>query len=452
MENAALNNISPIDGRYQKNTQSLQKYFSEAALIKYRVYIETEYFIALCRQGLPELSTISEEYLEGLKRIYQDFSEKDALRIKDIESVTNHDIKAVEYFLKEKFDILELGKYKEFVHFGLTSQDINNTAIPLSLKEGILEVILPELDKLLVKLKEMSKLWLEQPMLAHTHGQPASPTTVGKELFVFHYRLERQINQLLALPFPAKFGGATGNFNAHKAAYPDIDWNEFADSFVNKTLKLQRSEVTTQIEHYDFLASIFDGLKRICTIIIDLNRDAWSYISMNYFKQRIKEGEVGSSAMPHKVNPIDFENSEGNAGIAVALFEHLAAKLPVSRLQRDLTDSTVLRIIGVPLAHMLITIKSTIRGLDKLIINKEAINKDLEDNWMVVGEAIQTVLRRISYPEPYEKLKELTRKNTTVNKETIHSFINSLDVDQDVKDQLLKISPFNYTGILPKIE
>ena len=452
MENAALNNISPIDGRYQKITQSLQRYFSEAALIKYRVYVETEYFIALCRQGLPELSDISEEDLEGLERIYQDFSEKDALRVKEIESVTNHDIKAVEYFLKEKFDILELGKYKEFVHFGLTSQDINNTAIPLSLKEGILEVIVPGLDNLLFKLKEMSKLWLEQPMLAHTHGQPASPTTVGKEIYVFHYRLERQINQLLALPFPAKFGGATGNFNAHKAAYPDIDWNGFADSFVNKTLKLQRSEVTTQIEHYDFLASIFDGLKRICTIIIDLNRDAWSYISMNYFKQKIKEGEVGSSAMPHKVNPIDFENSEGNAGIAVALFEHLAAKLPVSRLQRDLTDSTVLRIIGVPLAHMLITIKSTVRGLDKLIINEEAINRDLEGNWMVVAEAIQTVLRRISYPEPYEKLKELTRTNTTVNKETIQGFINSLDVDNDVKDQLLKISPFNYTGILPKID
>ncbi|MBW6480691.1 MAG: adenylosuccinate lyase [Bacteroidales bacterium] len=452
MENAALNNISPIDGRYQKITHALQKYFSEAALIKYRVYVETEYFIALCRHGLPELSGISEEYLEGIKRVYQDFSEEDALRVKEIESVTNHDIKAVEYFLKEKFDRVGLGKYKEFVHFGLTSQDINNTAIPLSLKEGIMEVIIPELDNLLGKLKEMSKRWLEQPMLAHTHGQPASPTTLGKELYVFHYRLERQINQLLALAFPAKFGGATGNFNAHKAAYPDVDWNAFADSFVNKTLKLQRSEVTTQIEHYDFLASIFDGLKRICTIIIDLNRDAWSYISMNYFKQKIKEGEVGSSAMPHKVNPIDFENSEGNAGIAIALFEHLAAKLPVSRLQRDLTDSTVLRNIGVPLAHMLITIKSTLRGLDKLIINEEAINRDLEENWMVVAEAIQTVLRKISYPEPYEKLKELTRTHKTVNKEIIHSFINSLEVDQKIKDQLLDISPFNYTGILPKID
>ena len=451
MENAALNNISPIDGRYQKTTQSLQKYFSEAALIKYRVFVETEYFIALCRQGLPELSIISEESLEGLKRIYQDFSEKDALRVKEIESVTNHDIKAVEYFLKEKFDTLELGKYKEFVHFGLTSQDINNTAIPLSLKEGILQVIVPELDQLLARLKEMSKQWLDVPMLAHTHGQPASPTTVGKEIYVFHYRLERQINQLLALPFPAKFGGATGNFNAHKAAYPDIDWNAFADYFVNKTLKLQRSEVTTQIEHYDYLASIFDGLKRICTIIIDLNRDAWSYISMNYFKQKIKDGEVGSSAMPHKVNPIDFENSEGNAGIAVALFEHLAAKLPVSRLQRDLTDSTVLRNIGVPLAHMLITVKSTLRGLDKLLINEEAINNDLENNWMVVAEAIQTVLRRINYPEPYEKLKELTRTHQVVNREVIHNFINSLETDQEIRDELLKISPFNYTGILPKI-
>jgi adenylosuccinate lyase len=452
MENAALNNISPIDGRYQKITHALQKYFSEAALIKYRVYVETEYFIALCRQGLPELSGVSEEDMESLKRTYQDFSEKDALRIKEIESVTNHDIKAVEYFIKEKFDILGLGNYKEFVHFGLTSQDVNNTAIPLSLKEGIMEVIIPEIDILLAKLREMSKLWLEKPMLAHTHGQPASPTTVGKELYVFHYRLERQINQLLALPFPAKFGGATGNFNAHKAAYPDVDWNAFADFFVNKTLKLQRSEVTTQIEHYDFLASIFDGLKRICTIIIDLNRDAWSYISMNYFKQKIKEGEVGSSAMPHKVNPIDFENSEGNAGIAIAIFEHLASKLPVSRLQRDLTDSTVLRNIGVPLAHMLITIKSTIRGLDKLIINEEAINRDLEENWMVVAEAIQTVLRKINYPEPYEKLKELTRTHKTINKEVIHSFIDSLDVDQKTKDQLFGISPFNYTGILPKID
>lgn len=452
MENPALNNISPIDGRYQRATQPLQRFFSEAALIRYRVFVEIEYFIALRKLNLPELQSIGEEMTAPLRNIYQNFDQNDALRIKEIEKITNHDIKAVEYFIKEKFDQLGLQDYKEFVHFGLTSQDINNTAIPLSLKEGILDVIVPALDQLLAILKQMSQQWLEVPMLAHTHGQPASPTTVGKEVYVFHYRLERQINQLLALPFPAKFGGATGNFNAHKAAYPDVDWNDFADRFVNNTLKLKRSEVTTQIEHYDFLASIFDGLKRICTIIIDLNRDAWSYISMNYFKQKIKEGEVGSSAMPHKVNPIDFENSEGNAGIAVALFEHLSAKLPISRLQRDLTDSTVLRNIGVPLAHMLISIHSTLRGLDKLIINQDAINQDLEDNWMVVSEAIQTVLRKINYPEPYEKLKELTRTNEKINQQTMHNFINSLEVEESVKEQLRSISPFNYTGILPRIQ
>lgn len=452
MENPALNNISPIDGRYQRATQPLQRFFSEAALIRYRVFVEIEYFIALRKLNLPELQSIGEEMTAPLRNIYLNFDQNDALRIKEIEKITNHDIKAVEYFIKEKFDQLGLQDFKEFVHFGLTSQDINNTAIPLSLKEGILDVIVPALDQLLAILKQMSQQWLEVPMLAHTHGQPASPTTVGKEVYVFHYRLERQINQLLALPFPAKFGGATGNFNAHKAAYPDVDWNDFADRFVNNTLKLKRSEVTTQIEHYDFLASIFDGLKRICTIIIDLNRDAWSYISMNYFKQKIKEGEVGSSAMPHKVNPIDFENSEGNAGIAVALFEHLSAKLPISRLQRDLTDSTVLRNIGVPLAHMLISIHSTLRGLDKLIINQDAINQDLEDNWMVVSEAIQTVLRKINYPEPYEKLKELTRTNEKINQQTMHNFINSLEVEESVKEQLRSISPFNYTGILPRIQ
>lgn len=452
MLSSALYNISPVDGRYQIHTQELQKYFSEFALIQYRVFVELEYFIALCKQGLPELSKLTQNDLEAIRSIYHDFDGNDALRIKEIELVTNHDIKAVEYFLKEKFEKLGLKSYKEFIHFGLTSQDINNTAIPLSLKEGILEVMIPQLDDLLASLKVMSKNWLQVPMLAHTHGQPASPTTVGKEIFVFHYRLERQINQLLALPFPAKFGGATGNFNAHKAAYPNIDWNDFADRFVNTTLRLKRSEITTQIEHYDFLASIFDGLKRICTILIDLNRDAWSYISMNYFKQKIKEGEVGSSAMPHKVNPIDFENSEGNAGIAISLLEHLAAKLPISRLQRDLTDSTVLRNIGVPLAYMLIAIKSTQRGLSKLLINEEKINADLENNWMVVSEAIQTVLRRINYPNPYEKLKELTRTNQVVDRETIHRFINTLDVDQELKAQLLAISPFNYTGILPKID
>lgn len=452
MDNSAIYNISPIDGRYQPQTLELQKYFSEYALIQYRVFVELEYFIAMCNEGLPELAEITPQNIESIRNIYHDFTGTDALRIKEIESVTNHDIKAVEYFIKEKFENLGLTKYKEFIHFGLTSQDINNTAIPLSLKEGVMEVIVPMIDDLLATLKEMAKTWLHVPMLAHTHGQPASPTTVGKEIYVFFYRLERQLHQLLALPFPAKFGGATGNFNAHKIAYPEVDWVAFADHFVNTKLKLKRSEVTTQIEHYDFLASIFDTLKRICTIIIDLNRDSWSYISMGYFKQKIKEGEIGSSAMPHKVNPIDFENSEGNAGIAIALFEHLAVKLPVSRLQRDLTDSTVLRNIGVPLAHMLISVKATKKGLNKLIINEEKINKDLDQNWMVVSEAIQTVLRKINYPQPYEKLKELTRTNEMVSMETIHSFIRSLEIDEQTKENLLKITPYNYTGIMPVID
>lgn len=451
MESDHLNAISPIDGRYQKYTQKLRDYFSESALLKYRVYVEIEYFIALCQYGIPELKEIDKDTFLQLRLLHKNFSPENARRVKDIEKMTNHDIKAVEYFIKEKFDEVGLGKYKEFVHFGLTSQDINNTAIPLSLKEGIMKVIVPELDILMGNLKKMSKEWLHQPMLAHTHGQPASPTSLGKEIFVFYYRLERQINHLLAHPFPAKFGGATGNFNAHKVAYPDIDWNDFADKFVNRSLKLQRSVVTTQIEHYDYLASIFDGLKRICTIIVDMNRDAWSYISMNYFKQKINAGEVGSSAMPHKVNPIDFENSEGNAGIAIANFEHLSSKLPISRLQRDLTDSTVLRNIGVPVAHMLITIKSTIRGLNKLIIHESAINADLENNWIIISEAIQTVLRKINYPDPYEKLKELTRVNKHIGKEEIHAFINSLDIDEAIKSQLLSISPYNYTGILPRI-
>jgi adenylosuccinate lyase len=452
MHSSAIYNISPIDGRYQLQTQELQKYFSEYALMQYRVFVEIEYFIALCKKGLPELSRVTPEDFENIRNIYHDFTGMDALAIKDIEKVTNHDIKAVEYFLKEKFEKLGLGEYIEFIHFGLTSQDINNTAIPLSLKEGILEVIVPALDELLATLKKMAKTWMKIPMLAHTHGQPASPTTVGKELYVFHYRLERQINQLLALPFPAKFGGATGNFNAHRVAYPDVNWNDFADYFVNATLKLKRSEVTTQIEHYDFLSAIFDGLKRICTILIDMDRDLWSYISMNYFKQKIKEGEVGSSAMPHKVNPIDFENSEGNAGIAIALFEHLSAKLPISRLQRDLTDSTVLRNIGVPLAHMLIALRSTHKGLGKLIINTEKINSDLDDNWMVVAEAIQTVLRKINYPKPYEKLKELTRTNQKIDQAIISNFIHSLDIDEQTRESLLQITPFNYIGIIPEIE
>ncbi|MFW5892084.1 MAG: adenylosuccinate lyase [Bacteroidota bacterium] len=451
MESDPLNAISPIDGRYQNYTQKLRDYFSEAALIRYRVFVEIEYFIALCKYGIPELRDIEKNTFTQLRLVHKNFSSDGARRIKDIEKVTNHDIKAVEYYIKEKFDQMGLERYKEFVHFGLTSQDINNTAIPLSLKEGIMNVIVPELDILMAKLKKMSREWINHPMLAHTHGQPASPTSVGKEIFVFYHRLEKQINHLLAHPFPAKFGGATGNFNAHKIAYPDIDWNDFADQFVNRSLKLQRSVVTTQIEHYDYLASIFDSLKRICTIIVDMNRDAWSYISMNYFKQKINAGEVGSSAMPHKINPIDFENSEGNAGIAIAIFEHLSAKLPVSRLQRDLTDSTVLRNIGVPLAHMLITIKSTIRGLNKLVINEKAINDDLEQNWIIISEAIQTVLRKINYPEPYEKVKELTRVNKQIGKEEIHSFINTLEIDNTIKSQLLNISPYNYTGILPRI-
>jgi adenylosuccinate lyase len=452
MDNSAIYSISPIDGRYNPQTLELQKYFSEYALIRYRVFIELEYFIALCKQGLPELASIPKEKFDDIRKIYHDFSGNDALQVKQYEAVTNHDIKAVEYFVKEKFEAVGLGTYREFIHFGLTSQDVNNTAIPLSLKEGIMEVIVPFIDSLLAVLKEMSKKWIDVPMLAHTHGQPASPTSVGKEVYVFHYRIERQLHQLLALPFPAKFGGATGNFNAHKVAYPNVDWNAFADKFVNNKLKLKRSEVTTQIEHYDFLAAIFDALKRLCTIIIDLNRDAWSYISMGYFNQKIKEGEIGSSAMPHKVNPIDFENSEGNAGIAIALFEHLAAKLPISRLQRDLTDSTVLRNIGVPLAHMLIAIKSTKKGLDKLIINQKKINQDLDNNWMVVAEAIQTVLRRINYPQPYEKLKELTRTHEAVTRDTLHDFIATLEVDDKVKETLLAITPFNYTGILPVID
>jgi adenylosuccinate lyase len=452
MHNSAIYNISPVDGRYQPATLELQKYFSEFALIQYRIYIELEYFISLCKEGLPELKNISRQNFEDIRNIYHEFSHDDAIKVKEIEAVTNHDIKAVEYFIKEKFDKIGLSAYKEFIHFGLTSQDINNTAIPLSLKEGIMEVIVPQIDELLAIIKEMSKKWLNVPMLAHTHGQPASPTTVGKEIYVFFYRIERQLHQLLAMHFPAKFGGATGNFNAHKVAYPDTDWNRFADKFVNNKLKLKRSEVTTQIEHYDFLASIFDALKRICTILIDLDRDAWSYISMGYFKQKIKDGEVGSSAMPHKVNPIDFENSEGNAGIAIAIFEHLSAKLPISRLQRDLTDSTVLRNIGVPLAHMLIAIKATKKGLNKLIINEEKINQDLENNWMVVSEAIQTVLRKINYPQPYEKLKELTRTNNAVNQETMHSFIQTLDIDAATKEILMQITPYNYTGILPEID
>ncbi len=451
MQYPGLNNISPIDGRYREATSSLQNYFSEAALIKYRVLVEIEYFIELCKLPLPQLKNIETAHFGKLSNIYKSFSEKDATRVKEIEKTTNHDIKAVEYFLKEKLEELDLKQYQEFIHFGLTSQDINNTAFPLLLKESINNELLPKLEELLSILKNLSSHWLNDPMLARTHGQPASPTTVGKELYVFHNRLEKQILQLQAINYPAKFGGATGNFNAHKAAYPRIDWIEFANRFVESKLKLTRSEVTTQIDHYDELSAIFDCLKRICTIIIDLNRDLWSYISMDYFKQKITKDEVGSSAMPHKVNPIDFENSEGNCGIAIALFEHLSAKLPISRLQRDLSDSTVIRNIGVPCAHTILAIKSTIKGLNKLVINKDEINKDLENNWQVVAEAIQTILRREGYPKPYEKLKELTRANEVIDKKAIHDFIDTLDISAEIKNEIKNITPFNYTGVLPKI-
>ncbi|MGX5691019.1 adenylosuccinate lyase [Arcticibacter tournemirensis] len=439
--------ISPIDGRYSKTTHALSAYFSEAALIKFRVYIEIEYFIALCNLPLPQLEDFPKEKSESLRNIYALFNEEDAFRVKEIESVTNHDVKAVEYFIKEKFDELELQPYKEFIHFGLTSQDINNTAIPHSFKLAVDEVWLPALLELTSRLRALAGDWETIPMLAHTHGQPASPTRLGKELMVFVERLEVQINLLTQIPYSAKFGGATGNFNAHYVAYPAIDWIKFANDFVNGQLKLSRSQYTTQIEHYDNFAAQCDALKRINNILLDLDRDMWTYISMNYFRQKIKAGEVGSSAMPHKVNPIDFENSEGNIGIANALFEHLAAKLPVSRLQRDLTDSTVLRNIGVPLAHSLIAIKSTLRGLNKLLLNEEIIRQDLEDNWAVVAEAIQTILRREGYPNPYEALKELTRTNQMVNAGTIAAFVETLDIPATVKEEIKEISPSNYTGI-----
>lgn len=442
-----LHAISPIDGRYRAKTEELAPFFSEFGLIHYRVIIEIEYFIALCDLPLQQLKEIDPGMFHQLREIYKHFSSEDAQRIKDIESVTNHDVKAVEYFLKEKFDELGLGLFKEFIHFGLTSQDINNTATPLSYKDAVTKVYYPVIEELLDKLQRLAEAWADVPMLARTHGQPASPTRLGKELMVFVERIEKQLKSLKSLPCPAKFGGATGNFNAHQVAFPEIDWKAFADQFVNDTLGMDRSQTTTQIEHYDNLAAIFDNLKRINTIIIDLNRDFWTYISMDYFKQKIVKGEVGSSAMPHKVNPIDFENSEGNLGIANAIFEHLSAKLPISRLQRDLTDSTVLRNVGVPLAHTLIAMKSTLKGLNKLLLNKDQIDHDLERNWMVVAEAIQTILRREAYPNPYEALKELTRTNQAINQQLIHEFIDTLDVDEQIKEELKKISPFNYTGI-----
>lgn len=447
MSLSPLNAISPVDGRYRKTTHELAAYFSEAALIEYRVYVEIEYFIALCEIPLPQLQNFPGEKYEQLRYIYQQFSENDALRIKEIESITNHDVKAVEYFIKEQFDALGLQDFKEFVHFGLTSQDINNTSIPHSFRLAIGNSYLPALNELRDTLHKLTEDWKSIPLLAHTHGQPASPTRLGKEIMVYVERIDRQLELLKHIPYSAKFGGATGNFNAHHIAYPEINWIDFANRFVNDTLKLSRSQYTTQIEHYDNFAAHCDALKRINNILIDLDRDMWTYISMNYFRQRIKAGEVGSSAMPHKVNPIDFENSEGNLGIANALFEHLAAKLPISRLQRDLTDSTVLRNIGVPVAHTLIAIKSTMKGLSKLLLNEDMIRKDLEDNWAVVAEAIQTILRREAYANPYEALKELTRTNQKVNAETIAAFVETLDVSEEVKKEIRGISPATYTGI-----
>jgi adenylosuccinate lyase len=442
-----LTAISPVDGRYRNATEKLADYFSEAALIKYRVLVEIEYFIALCELPLPQLKNFDKALYPSLRNCYINFTEADAQKIKDIEKVTNHDVKAVEYFIKEKFDALHLTSQKEFIHFGLTSQDINNTAIPYSVKDAMNECLLPVLNELISKLSTYVKEWATVSMLARTHGQPASPTRLGKEIEVFVVRLQNQIAQLNAIPYSAKFGGATGNLNAHHVAYPEIDWLKFASDFVNKSLGLSRSYPTTQIEHYDNFAAYCDALKRINTILIDLDRDLWMYISMNYFKQKIKEGEIGSSAMPHKVNPIDFENSEGNLGVANALLEHLSAKLPISRLQRDLTDSTVLRNVGVPLAHSLIAYKSLLKGLDKLILNKEALENDLQNNWAVVAEALQTVLRREGYPKPYEALKELTRTNAAITKESISAFIDTLNVSDAVKAELRKISPSNYTGI-----
>lgn len=442
-----LNAVSPIDGRYRSKTAPLADYFSEEALIKYRVLVEVEYFIALCELPLPQLSHVSKELFPELRKIYQQFSSDDALWIKNTEKTTNHDVKAVEYFLKHKFDELGLENDKEFIHFGLTSQDINNTAIPLSTKEAFEKVYMPTFITLINKLKELSVEWKDIPMLARTHGQPASPTRLGKEILVFVVRLEEQLRLLNNIPFAAKFGGATGNFNAHKVAYPQNDWRAFGEHFVEGVLGLKHSFPTTQIEHYDHFAAFFDALKRINNIIIDLDRDIWTYVSMEYFKQKIKAGEVGSSAMPHKVNPIDFENSEGNLGIANAVFEHLSAKLPVSRLQRDLTDSTVLRNVGVPFGHTIIAFEATLKGLNKLLLNEAKFASDLENNWAVVAEAIQTILRREAYPNPYEALKDLTRTNEAINQQSIHAFIETLQVSEEIKQELKQITPSNYLGV-----
>ena len=447
MKLTALNAISPIDGRYRSKTKSLAAYFSEEALIQYRVRVEIEYFIALCELPIPQLADFNPSLFEDLRSIYQHFTEEDAKEVKEIEKTTNHDVKAVEYFIKKEFDRLEIHDHKEFIHFGLTSQDINNTSIPLSIKEAVNLVYLPQLDEVIAQLNTLSEEYKDVPLLARTHGQPASPTRLGKELAVFVKRLEEQRKTLLGVPLAAKFGGATGNFNAHVIAYPKKDWKSFGTDFVENQLGLHHSFPTTQIEHYDYLAALCDAMKRINTILIDLDRDIWTYISMDYFKQKIKEGEVGSSAMPHKVNPIDFENSEGNLGIANALFSYLAEKLPISRLQRDLTDSTVLRNIGMPFGHSLIGFQSTLKGLGKLLLNEDKINADLEKNWAVVAEAIQTILRREGYPNPYEALKELTRTNDVINQEAIHRFVDQLEIDSKIKAELKTITPFNYTGL-----
>jgi adenylosuccinate lyase len=445
MEISTVNALSPVDGRYRKYVEGLSYYFSEAALINYRVFVEIEYFIALLNLGLPQLKDFDKSKIESLRAICRDFTFVNAEEVKTIEKTTNHDVKAVEYYLKKEFDKLGLSKYREFIHFGLTSQDINNTATPYALKLACNDSLFPQMDKVMNKLTTLSKEWKTVTMLARTHGQPASPTKLGKEIYVFVDRMKSQMKMLKAIPFTGKFGGATGNFNAHYAAFPDINWHEFGNAFL-KDIGLVRQKVTTQVEHYDYLAAFFDNMKRINTILIDLNRDIWTYICMEYFKQKIKEGEVGSSAMPHKVNPIDFENSEGNLGLANALFEHLSAKLPISRLQRDLTDSTVSRNIGLPVAHSLLAYKMLMKGLNKLVLNKEKIDQDLENSWVVVSEAIQTILRREGYPKPYEKLKDFTRSNTKVDEKAIKKFIGSLKVSKEVKAELLRITPFNFTG------
>ncbi|MBR6310102.1 MAG: adenylosuccinate lyase [Paludibacteraceae bacterium] len=447
MELSSLTAISPIDGRYRNKSEKFSEYFSEYALIRYRVLVEVEYFIALCELPLPQLTDVNPNAFNQLRDIYRAFSVEDALEIKNIEKTTNHDVKAVEYFLKSKFDQMGLSAHKEFIHFGLTSQDINNTAIPLSVKEALENVFYPEIQALIDTLRAKAEEWMQIPMLAKTHGQPASPTRLGKEIMVFVSRFEQQLSLLKQMPCSAKFGGATGNFNAHHVAYPDIDWKQFGNKFVSENLGLQREAWTTQISNYDNLAAIFDGMKRINTILIDLDRDFWTYISMEYFKQTIKKGEVGSSAMPHKVNPIDFENSEGNLGIANAILSHLAGKLPVSRLQRDQTDSTVLRNVGVPFAHMIIAIQSTMKGIGKLLLNESALYQDLDDTWAVVAEGIQTILRRENYPSPYEALKELTRTNTKITQESIRNFVQNLNVSDSVKQELLNITPHTYTGM-----